>query len=497
MDLRKKIFFLSLFFISLYLFIFKLPFAGMDDLISKQPGLNLIRGYGFSAPGATGSFVGIERVWVPYPPVYPFIFGIWFLLFGFTISSSLCLSFLICGAIAFSQVLLFETVLSRKLPGYIYGLIFFLWTVAMKAIHRPDALLTMLGITLFLLIIRKAQGKTDVITQLIIILLMGLALGTSPVLGAFFVLQLFFILIAVKGFSLQTIKIFSMWSFLAVLLCVLLWWIPLHLEPQLFIPQFIKDAISEMSGPGLFEKLQGGIKFSFQYGWTLLYIPLMACLTLLFAAGTFLEKDKTRKNFLLWQFLGIIIIWAFLMIKVPHKYTYRQAFFAFFVFICGVASVKVFESLRNPYFKNILMPVLFFCLGISCFPFLRTAAFPLTWDKQDTYAYNKKLILDTIPKGSKILTDVRYWYIFDEDYEIFDLFFGQTNIDKVDYILLVSGGSGLAELTPLPLREKEASYFHKHFAGYLSTMSKKPNKLLGFPMAKSRWCYRFELYKRK
>lgn len=507
----KKIFILGLFFISLYLFIFKLPFAGIDDLFFKQPGLNLIRGYGLSAPELTGSFLGIEKVWVQYPPVYPFIFGLWFLLFGFTISSSLCLSFLICGAIAFIQVLLFESVLSKKLPAYIYGLIFFSWTIAIKASHRPDALLTMLGLSLFLLIIRKASGKIAVITHLIIILLMGLALGTSPALGAFLMLQLSFLLIVVKGVSLQTIKIFSLWCSFAVLLCVLLWWIPLQVAPHLFISQFIKAAFFDdiytynflEAGPAdintcsFLKKLQEGIKFNFQYGWTLFYIPLIAGLTLLFATGAFWERDKAKRDFLIWQFLGIVLIWILMVIIMPYKYTYQQAFFAFFVFICGVASLRVFESLRNLYLKNILILTLFFCLGIAYLPFLRTVAFPLTWGKQDAYAYNKELILDSIPKGSKILTDVRFWYIFNNDYEIFDLFYGHANIYRGDYVLLVSGGSGQPEAAPLLLSKKEASYFHKHFLKQLSTMSNEPNKLFGFPIAKSRWCYRFELYKRK
>lgn len=492
---NKNIFFLLLFFISIYFLIHKLPFPGIDDLFFKEPGIRLLRGLGFSVPSATGCFPGIEKLLAQYPAVYPFIFGTWFLVFGLSMSSSLSLSFLICAAIAFIQALLFREVLGKRLPGYIYGLIFFSWTIATGAIHRPDPLLTLLGLSLLLIIIQKASKKATFLTQLIIVLLMGLSMGTSPALGALLMVYMFFVLISIKGFRVQTIKTFSIWCSLGVVLCALIWWATLRSAPHLFMDQVIRAGLEDMDARALLE----GIKFSFRYGNSLFYVPLIAYLTLLFAAGTFLEKNKQKRNFLLWQFLGVIFVWISLMIKLPGKFTYRQAFFAFFVFICGVAAVKFFESVRNIYLKKVLIFILFFCIGISYLPFFRGLALPLTWEKQDTYAYNKELILNNVPKGSKVLTDVRFWYIFDKDYEIYDLYFGSFNIYICDYVLLVSGGSGKPEVAPLYFfsGERDVPYFHKNFTKQLSTMSNQPNRLFGLPISRSRWCYRFQLYKRR
>lgn len=120
---------------------------------------------------------------------------------------------------------------------------------------------------------------------------------------------------------------------------------------------------------------------------------------------------------------------------------------------------------------------------------------PLSWDRQDLYDYNSKLILSNIPKGSALLTDPEFWYVFNENYRIFDAAFGSCNILNCDYILLAGRGASSTAIRS-PFRNKYKDYFYKNFKVKLSTLSSTPNEIFGFAIARSRWCYRFILYER-
>lgn len=493
---RKTLFFIIIFLVSLYMFIFKIPFPWTDDLFYKQAGVNFFRGLGFSVTGVKGLVRGIEVVYLQYPPIYPFSFGIWFFLFGFSLSASLILSFLICGLSTVILVLLFESVAdTKKLPFYIYALIFFSWNISIQAIHRPDPLLTLLGLSLLLLIIKKASTILSFKTQLYIILLMALSLGTSPGLGVLLMIYMFFALISIKGSNRQIIKTYSTWCFLGGILTAIIWWISAHRAPELFEAQFIHTLRINLAAS--LKNLQEGLKFNFEHGYTWFHVPLIGFLASIFVVSVFLEKDKSKRSFLVWQFFGVATVWTIILLRIPTRYTYQQAFFAFFIFTCGTALIRLVTNIRNSYLKGTIVVMLYLLILLPCLLFFRTLALPLTWNEKDTYGYNKNLILANIPKGSKVLTAVRFWYIFDKDYEIFDSYFGELNIYDCDYVLLASGGSGKPEIAPLDLLHKETEkYFYDNFKKKFSTMSDQPNRLLGFNISKSRWCYRFELYER-
>lgn len=485
-------FFIIVAIISVILFIFKLPFPWTDDLAYKQAGASFAKGIGFAAPGLKGYLPEVERVFAHCPPIYPFLFGLWFSIFNFSLSSSLALSILICYLIMFLYVLLFKTKL-KKFPLYIYGLIFYVWCNAVVAIHRPDTLFLLLALSTLLIIFKITSERMTFITQFSIIMLLGLSLAASPGLGLLFLVYLFFVLVSIRGFNMQTIRTCCIWSFFSIALFILFWWIFLRSDFYLVKSQFIDPQILRQI-LGKHMTIKEGLIFTFYR--TFQYIPLTILLTVIFFACILLYKNK--RKFLISQFLGIAIVLSFLLIKLPHKSTYITVFLSLAAFIFGMSLISVIENSKNLYFKKMLVLATFFSLLISCAPVIRMAFFPLTWNKADTYDYNIKLIQNNIKKGSKVLTDVIFWYGLNKDYEIFDAYFASGNLYDCSYVLSAGCGSGKPDLPVLPrLNDEQRRYFYENFTKQLSTLSNEPNKIFGIPISRSRWSYRFVLYKRK
>jgi hypothetical protein len=476
------------------LYLFRLPFPGTDDLAYKQAGVNFFRGLGFCAPGLIGAVPGIEKHFLRYPPLYPFIYGVWFFLFGFSLSASLFLSYLICGFITFKQCQLFEVIAKRKAPLYIYGLIFFSWTIALKEISRPDPLLTLFVLTLLKLLINELPKGLTLRIKISIILLVGLSLVTSIVLGILSLIYIYFVFVSVRGFSIRTTRDFIILFACGFAFCILIWWLAGHSSLYLFRSQLIHPYYRRLFSiryPLLFSL---AIINHFKFAFTLFYLPLIIFLIYAAVRNIILERDRIKKSFLYWQFSGIIIVWLILITVAPQQYTYFQVFYT--IFITGVVFQITAEFFEKPKIKRIF----YLCLFISYLPFFKTTLLiPLTWEKQDTYEYNKKLILAEVPAGSRVTTDARFWYLFDKNYAVFDLRKFQSHITGPwDYVLLASGGSGKPDAPLVHLGYFGLYSFKQYFVKQLGTMSNQPNRLFGiFPISKSRWCYRFELYKRR
>jgi hypothetical protein len=486
-----KIFFFFLVCVSLYLLFFNLPFPDTDDLAYKQAGVSLFRGLGFSAPGLTGLVPGVERIFLFYPPAYPFLYGLWFAIFGFSISSSLTLSLLICCLVTFVQYRLFKVVTDKEPQGYVYGLLFFSWTLVLKAVHRPDALLALLVLSLFLLVM-KSKEHLSTKHKIGIALLIGLSLATSFFLGMLSIAYIGMVFISARRFSIRAVKNLIFLFALGFILLFLLWWIPGHSDPPLFKLQLSAFTDGVFNLNDLISQLKQGADIHYKHGFTVFYLPLLLFLIFISIRGMLSEHDRAKRKTLIARFVSIVIIWLLISAISLRRYLYLELFYT--LFICGVVFPIIGHFLNSRVAKRIL----YLCLFVAFLPFLKTTLlFPLTWNTQDSYTYNKKLILQNIPRGSKIVTPPVFWYVFDRDFQVFDPSCSRQAIYHCDYVLLAGGGSGKAGAPLMDLYGFEPDYFKRNFIKQLSTMSDQPNKLFGMPISKSRWCYRFQLYKRR
>jgi len=487
---RHLPFLIILCIISLYLLWFKLPFAGTDELMFKDPALSLIKGEGFSAPAMAGWYghkMDIRRGASWYPPFYPFFFAAWFLIFGFSISSSLALSLLICLTAAYLLCLIWDEFDKgyRWARLYAYLLIFFCWSVLLKEISRPDPLLAIIGLYLVLLLIKKKE-PWSLRYKILLILLISFALATSLGMGLLLISFLFFLF-----FSLNQERPRELLKFLALIIigltfALLVWFLcayPNYYQMKAQINSFAEGG-SLLSHPHILPYIISiplGVSFSAFYAPLLLYL-------FYFLLKDIVPFGNFQKNIhLSIRLIGLVLIYSLATIKYPTKYVYLQFFYSFFI---ATLIFPILAKIITPKFNRIILSL---CLLIAFFPVFQSRLFiPLTWSEEDTYEYNRKKILEAIPRGSKVISSPAFWYMLNDGYTYFDV----NSFTPANYILFASGGS---EKPDIPLRNSRfyrPSELERHFIKQLSTMSDQPNKLFGLPISRSRWSYRFELYRR-
>jgi len=195
-------------------------------------------------------------------------------------------------------------------------------------------------------------------------------------------------------------------------------------------------------------------------------------------------------------FTVITIIWFSVLIKISYKPTYILMFSVFFVYIACVLSIEFIKTIKIKKVKSFYSALLTLAIILSLLPFLRLITFPLTWEKSDTYDFNKELIVKNIPQGSTVITDVRFWHALVQKNKTFDAHFSNNVVEFSDFVLLNFGGSGNPGIPYFELWGEDADYFFNNFQRKYSSFIDEPNQLLGIDIARSRWSYGFDLYEK-
>jgi len=457
------------------------------------------QGLGFTAPAMKGHFPGIERLAAHYPPVYPFLIGLWFWIFGFSITSSLLFSLLICGISAALLVCLFECALGAVLPRVVYGLVFIAWILSVSAIHRPDPLYVLFGL-LLLWAFQKwlPQRSRNWSTYPMLALLMGLSLGTSPVIGIFMLPYFCSVFITTLGPKRESFLLFLGLSLGGIIVSLSLWALVFRTEPLLFRYQFLDRALLIARESETLNAAFLRIRFLIGHDQLFWHLPLLLFLFTITPFSLLRAPRTQEKQALFLSFVTLMGIWCVLWWKVQNRYTYLNMSHVFLLYVCGVAFVRGLIEIKNSLLRQLLHGVVWLGIFVAVLSFVRMALMPLTWSGDDLYAYNGRRILGQIPKGSVVLTDVRFWYLLEPRYRIYDAHFSHSSIYESDYVLLASGGSGRPDaVLTSSMTAAEYRYFTQNFKRKDSTLSKAPNRLLGLLIARSRWSYRFDLYERK
>lgn len=487
---RDNIFILCILLLTAYMLYFKIPFPGTDEIIYKEPAFRISSGLSFASPAVTGVHPGIDTLFVHYPQGYPYSLGLWFKIFGFSISSSLLFSYFISFSILVLLLYLYRSSLSQGMSAIAYGFIFVSWSIAILAADRPDSLeiLALLIVLIFL------RSKYSILkgSDLILCLLICLAILISPMQAILALPYLFFHYLEIKKLKVSSFVAFIAVSLGGIVLALSVWSTVFLSDPSSFKRQFI-DSVLDVSKEASQTNPVDGIRFMMHYGYLYCYLPL---LFILFLRTVFSKKEKSENHkFFLLQFFSLAMIWGALIFKVQTKYTYLNVFYIFFLYILGVNDLNQRRNFGN---QKLNFTVLF-CIILAAAPLLRMILIPLSWNSMDFYEYNKKRILETIPEGKTVLTDPRFWHLLGPNHRVYDMGFSPQEIYRSDYLLLSSGGSGKSGQLLLNLDSVDSDYFHKHFYLKDSTVMKdeEANHIFGFPITKSRWSYRYALYERK
>jgi len=271
---RDSIFIAVLILLSLYMCFNKIPFPGTDDMIFKEPAYRISMGLTPAAPSAFGRYEGIERLAVYYPPVYFFLLGGWYYILGFSLTSSLIFSLLICGLVALLFIHLLKKALGSPLPFVAYGLTLVVWSICVNNIDRLDPLYIALGLLLILILKKINPQANDFKFYILSTLLIGLSLATSPIIGVILLPFYFTLFLSHQGLKINSILKFGSMAIGGILICLLLWAAIFINEPYLFKSQFI-DEIFYQSRSITWSNLSYGINFLGVVHHLYLFLPLM------------------------------------------------------------------------------------------------------------------------------------------------------------------------------------------------------------------------------
>jgi hypothetical protein len=97
-----------------------------------------------------------------------------------------------------------------------------------------------------------------------------------------------------------------------------------------------------------------------------------------------------------------------------------------------------------------------------------------------------------------VLTDAPLWHALATHARIRDGFFvREAGLRDADYVVSVNNGSGEAGLSVIRSDRRARALLESQFRLVDSTLIAEPNRLLGVPISRSRWGYRWELFERK
>lgn len=492
----NRLFLGLLIFFSVYLLSNHLPFPGTDEIIFKEPAYRLSSGLSYAAPASIGRYPGIEKLAAFYPPVYAFLLSIWYRVFDFSLLSSLSFVLLICLLIV---LLLLEGYTKKLNYGSLspnLGIVFVAWAmILMSGVSRPDPLFVLFGFAILNLHRYCSQPCNYPWVFFKSSLLVGLLFGTSPVLALLLTPLLIVASFIEKKISWRSILFRSGVFGFGLFLAFLLWGSVFIHEPTLFKKQFI-DELFLQSRALTVANVFSGLHFITRYGFFLYYLPLVIFLIAICSFFLFKFRRSLDVKCYTTSFVVVVLTWIFVILKIQNKPTYLHAIHVFLLFICSNILQNGFSFIKNLKIRKTLFFITWGLILWALLPFIRMSVIPLTWDHFDRYEANRSLIHKQIPKGSSVLADARFWHLLTKHSNVYDMSFSQHALEKSEYVLFGSGGSGKADAVNIAFPDADMDYFNRNFTKRYSTLTANPNRLLGIEIARSRWCYRFELYER-
>jgi hypothetical protein len=425
-------------------------FVGLDEVFFKAPGREWARSGRLAAPELTGFLRDldppleppIEEVWFVYPPVYPFLFGVYTRLVGFGPRQCMVYDALIHGLLVFLTFGIARR-LREGLPDRVcFGIGLAILPVGIFC--RPDELAMCFGMAGLLVLLRGSSWGQVAFSGILFGLCAATSVGTALLLGI-----VALTLLALSGRVLRG----AGWSAAAGGAFVLAIAPVLIAHPDAY-RQYLAHASTHVG--------RGNFLLSLFTHWENEQFHRSVLLACLLVAGVSLLARGSDLSWVRWRrlWLGPLLGLAFLAVFLPDKVYYTWFLGPWMI----VAAVVVWRSSANRLHPIVIRGVALAVLGfyaIAVAPFCKNLLTMCTLPKAQRLACNARRVRELIPPGSTVLTD-DYWWVLADDCRVYDLYFGRPDPETIDYIILTGNGSG----NPQMVREVPAylaDYLPQHF----------------------------------
>lgn len=444
-------------------------FPQTDETFYKAAGREWAASGRFSAPeleGGSGVQPPLQEVFAVYPPLYPFVFGLFVRLVGFSWRACVAYDALIHAALTWATYQLASRLLPAK-RGYLpcavalallplgtsarpdeLGMVFAL--LALERLARPNALANLSG--------PMAAG-----------VLLGLAGATSP--GV--VVLLGFgaacaVLTSPVGVSRSLLQLFVVAGAMVVVIGLafsLLW--ASHAEAH---RQFFQQEAWRHLGRAPVAAYR-------------LWLPYWPTLVLVAAALLVGMLDIRTRGFSGWARswlapgLGVLAV----LLLLPGKHTYLW-FWGPWLLVASVATLMRMTD-RHTALATTAGALLLAALALAAAQPLRQGVILLLLPETQTPMASLRRLQTALPRDGVVLVD-EFWGLLAGDFAVRDAWWSRPKLEAIDAVVLSGNGTG-APGTPRRLPEPLASYVRGNFEVVRNDLNDRPPRILGLALSRS------------
>lgn len=389
---------------------------GSDIFLFKEPSFNLATQNRFVVSNIPHMPPATERVYAYYPPVYPFVFGLYGKLAGSTAGASLLFEGLLRVLRAFLLFLLLKRFLGRRELSVASVAILAISTLASSDADRPDELSLVWGLGALLGFL---SGSSPFVTGA----LLGLCGATSPTGGLFFGLLLGVVAMGDRTALIQWVK-GGLFSILVFALCVL----PLWLSDDTVFARFLRQAPLSTFGylkpehgttglRGFFEDMQHYFRWGRAY-----LIFLGALLGILVVTWESLTTSVKK----------VAVLCLIFAVLSPVVWSLQPYYLWFPLPILLVCTLFVVESRQRP------IPVFVALVAMSplVLPEMARAVASLQRNPEESIESIRAEIVQRVEVGARVAATPVHYFVLKGTRETASLKYNCFSLERYSYILL-------------------------------------------------------------
>jgi len=420
-------------FLALIEILFEVHFPGTDVFLFKEAGVNLATKGKFVASYLPHMPFGVETTFSYYPPVYPFLFGVWSWIVGVGLPQSL----LFDSLLTISRTLLVLALIIPTLPDQFFQsknrfqqLLFTLFLVLLSVVStdrdRPDELGIVFGLILVLFLQSKKRSFLKVVMGSLFLALVG---GTSPACGVFFGLYvLAWAFSQHKGIAKAgAIALGSGVTWLCMIAPVLLTDLgsSSRFSKQVGLSSFpyLKNVHDFRDWGILFKNLDWNIRLFYSTGSSYVWMMLVSSIL-----GLWCLKNNKKDRVL----LATALIFGGL---VPLVWT-LQPYYLWFSTIVLLIGIFRTALAQNPMTQKGMLAVLYIALGPLLF-WEAKCVYNTLWipasEKRETIA---NAVLRQIEPHSKLAVTHDQYFTFRGKKEVINVAYWPNKLSELDYLYI-------------------------------------------------------------
>ncbi len=439
---------LALLWISLNLItiIWEAKIPGSDIFLFKEAGINLATKGRFIVRNLSNMTIDEDRIFAYYPPMYPFLFGIWTKFVGVGLKQSIVFDAIIRLLRTWLLLLfLLPNLKKEKKNGWILSIALLLLTISLLSGDgdRPDELALVFGLASWYLYFKRAAHGAGGFASGI---LLGLSAGTSPAAGLFFAFGIMLSSVSQKQF--QTLLICGTTSLVSFTLIISTIYFLDPTVASLFFKQLPKSTLPYQlpffNGTGLSEfvnSIRKPIGHSFRVAR-----PHVFCAAILLVISLLMRLYRTKDKGIFGIFItvGIAFIPFCLLVFTLQPY---YLWFSSIVLICALIG-SGFTMVKT---KRLLV---YFGIWLALSPIIsreaKGQAHAFLRPQSESASAIREKVLAQLGPNERLLISHDQYFTFRRYLEVSNVDYICPWIDRFDYMYITPFGTHKTRANPTP-----------------------------------------------